>query len=156
MIISSHSNSKKEPNSEKSLDYLQYLCFTFSSTLAKQSSPLLIIENELILINAAFCLTRRFYFPAQQTLNLSNNKWRFTRSRFPIGVWGHCSVKGIDGHIYTTGGLSDYNTAENLRSMFKTTLSGLKSERLPSMKIGRTTHSCLSTKYWVSELISGR
>ena len=31
----------------KSLDYLHYLCFTFSSTLAKQSSPLSLIENEL-------------------------------------------------------------------------------------------------------------
>ena len=32
----------------KSLDYLHYLCFTFSSTLAKQSSPLLLSENELM------------------------------------------------------------------------------------------------------------
>ena len=30
---------------EKCLDYL---CFTFSSTLAKQSSPLLLIENKLL------------------------------------------------------------------------------------------------------------
>ena len=33
---------------EKCLDYLHFLCFTFSSTLAKQRSPLLLIENKLI------------------------------------------------------------------------------------------------------------
>ena len=32
----------------KSLDYLNYLCFTFFSTLARQSSPLLLSENELL------------------------------------------------------------------------------------------------------------
>ena len=33
---------------EKCLDYLHYLCFTFSSTLAKQNSSLLLIENKLM------------------------------------------------------------------------------------------------------------
>ena len=32
----------------KCLDYLHYDCFTFSSILAKQSSPLLLIRNKLM------------------------------------------------------------------------------------------------------------
>ena len=33
----------------KSLDYLHYLCLTFSLTLAKQSSPHLLVENKLMI-----------------------------------------------------------------------------------------------------------
>ena len=90
----------------------------------------------------------------QQILNPSiSSKWSLSKTKYPIKVWGHCSVISKDGTtIYSTGGFTARNIEKNLKSTFSTDSASLVSSRLPDMKIGRSTHACLITKYKVSNV----
>jgi hypothetical protein len=105
-----------------------------------------------------------------QSLDLTTMRWSVA-GNFPLAVWGQCTVLLNEGRgLGTTGGWTDFNTRESMRSTFildltssqdsSSSLSRSRSssswKKFANMGLGRATHACLATTYKVKKDYSDR
>lgn len=84
-------------------------------------------------------------------------QWSVFPTRYPFGVYGHCSVISEDGgSIHSSGGWSDNEEALNSAFVLElgdnTVSASSRWEKVSPMRVGRSTHACLPTKYKVKVL----